>query len=623
MLLKNDGQILPININTEKIVVVGEHAHNSGLQSGGWTVNWQGIKTNYKGSTSILQGIKKIANGEVIYDENAELKYDDADIAIVVVGETPYVEWFGDIGDGTGEYKLTLSEKHQHYIKTYVDMGVSTVVILISGRSLVTTEQINQSDAFIAAFRIPNLLRRLFAEGSLSSAFIPVFTEYIVHNDQDGAFSMARSAFRLLSVGLFFVTICGLLLSPWIVRLIVPGFEAEKISLTVTLTRWMFPYFFCIGLVALCMGILNALGHFAAPAIAPVILNLSVIGSVFFIAPAMTTPVIGLALGVLIGGVLQLALQLPILVHKGFRFWNTAGLMHPGLKRVGIMIFPVILGGAVYQINIVVDTLLGSLLSEGSVTYLYFADRLVQFPLGIFAIAASVVVLPTLSRHAAARELDVLKNTLTHALKLVFFISIPAMVGLIVLREPIVALLFQRGEFDAVATQLTVQAVLYYSLGLWAFSAVRIVAAVFFALQDARTPVRIAIISITANIFLGIILMKPLAHGGLALATSLASMLNLGLLMYALSARLGPMGWKDIARSAGKAFFSSLVMGIVVWASARTFIASESETFSGLLIGVVASIGIGLGIYGVTSFVLKSRELSAVLTVAGKGIRNK
>jgi len=479
------------------------------------------------------------------------------------------------------------------------------------------------SDAFIAAFRIPNLLRRLFAEGSLSSAFVPVFAEYVVNNNQDEAFSMARSAFRLLSIVLFLVTVGGILLSPWIVRLIAPGFDAEKISLTVTLTRWMFPYFFCIGLVALCMGILNVLGHFAAPAIAPVILNLSIIGSVFFIAPVMTTPVIGLAFGVLIGGILQLALQLPILVRKGFRFWETARLVHPALKKVGVLILPIILGGAVYQINIVVGTLLGSLLNEGSVTYLYFADRLVQFPLGIFAIAASTAILPTLSRQAAARDFDELKNTFAHALRLVFFISIPAMVGLIVLREPIVALLFQRGEFDAAATQLTIQAVLYYSLGLWAFSAVRVVAATFFALQDARTPVRIAIISIIANIFLGVILMKPLAHGGLALATSLASMLNLVLLMHALRARLGSLGWKNIVQSAGKAFPSSLVMGMGVWASARTLIPLESRTFSGLLIGVAACIGIGLCIYGVTSFVLKSQELSRVLTEAARGIRKQ
>jgi putative peptidoglycan lipid II flippase len=479
------------------------------------------------------------------------------------------------------------------------------------------------SDAFIAAFRIPNLLRRLFAEGSLSAAFVPVFAEYVVHQNQDEAFSMARSAFRLLGLVLFLVTIGGILLSPWIVRLIAPGFDAEKISLTVTLTRWMFPYFFCIGLVALCMGILNVLGHFAAPALAPVILNLSIIGSVLFVAPTMTTPVVGLAFGVLIGGILQLALQLPILVHNGFRFWETAKLMHPALKKVGTLMLPIILGGAVYQINIVVGTLLASLLNEGSVTYLYFADRLVQFPLGIFAIAASTAILPTLSRQAAAQDFGELKNTFAHALRLVFFISIPAMVGLIVLREPIVALLFQRGEFDAAATQLTIQAVLYYSLGLWAFSAVRIVAATFFALQDARTPVCTAIISIIANIFLGIILMKPLAHGGLALATSLASMLNLFLLMRALSARLGSLDWKNIGQSAGKAFISSVVMGMVVRASAGTLIPIESRTFSGLLMGVAACIGIGLCIYGVTSFVLKSPELSRLLTETARGIRNQ
>jgi len=479
------------------------------------------------------------------------------------------------------------------------------------------------SDAFIAAFRIPNLFRRLFAEGSLSSAFVPVFAEYVVRYNQEDAFAMARSAFRLLSIVLFWVTLGGILLSPWIVRLIAPGFDAEKISLTVTLTRWMFPYLFCIGLVALCMGILNVLGHFAAPAIAPAILNLAIIGSVLFIAPGMATPVIGLALGVLIGGILQLALQLPILVRKGFCFWQTAKLMHPALKKVGILILPIILGGAVYQINIVVGTLLASLLNEGSITHLYFADRLVQFPLGIFAIAASTAILPTLSRQAAARELDELKHTFAHALKLVFFISIPAMTGLIVLREPIVALLFQRGEFDAAATQLTSQAVLYYAIGLWAFSAVRIVAATFFALQDARTPVRIAIVSIIANIFLGLILMKPLAHGGLALATSLASMLNLALLMHALRARMGSLGWKNIVQSAGKAFLSSLVMGMVVWASARALIPLESRSFAGLLIGVAASIGIGICIYGTTSFALKSQELSKVLTEAGKGIRNR
>lgn len=479
------------------------------------------------------------------------------------------------------------------------------------------------SDAFIAAFRIPNLLRRLFAEGLLSSAFIPVFTQYIVRRGQPEAFDLARSAFRLLSVLLILATIGGILLSPWIVKLMAPGFVADKYSLTVTLTRQMFPYIFFVGLVALCMGILNVLGHFAAPALAPALLNISIIGSVLFISPSLSVPAVGLAVGVLIGGVLQLAFQLPVLLRKGFRFWEKATFFHPGLRQVGTLIPPVILGGAVYQINIVIGTILGSLLAEGSVTYLYFADRLVQFPLGVFAIAAATAVLPSLSRQAASEDFEALKDTFGHALKLVFFISIPAMVGLIILREPIVTLLFQRGEFDALATRLTAQALLYYSLGLWAFSAVRIVTATFFAIQDTRTPVKMAGLSILANIILGLVLMKPLGPGGLALATSLASILNLGLLVRALKVKLGALGWKSIARSFCRTLLSSLAMGVAVWAAGLIFVPVQNITLAGLLGGVAGCITIGICTYGSVSYVLKSPELHVVLAEIRKGIGRK
>jgi putative peptidoglycan lipid II flippase len=479
------------------------------------------------------------------------------------------------------------------------------------------------SDAFIAAFRIPNLLRRLFAEGSLSSAFIPVFTQYIVQRSQPEAFHLARSALRLLSVILLLTTVVGILLAPWIVKSVAPGFIGDKYSLTLSLTRLMLPYIFFIGLVALCMGILNVLGHFAAPALAPALLNISIIGSVLIIAPSLSIPVVGLAVGVLIGGVLQLALQLPVLVRKGFRFWQKAELRHPGLKQVGTLIPPVIVGGAVYQINIVIGTILGSLLAEGSVTYLYFADRLVQFPLGVFAIATATAVLPSLSRQAAAADFEALKDTFGHALKLVFFLSIPAMVGLIVLRQPIVALLFQRGQFDAQATQLTAQALLYYSLGLGAFSAVRIVAATFFAIQDTRTPVKMAGLSILANTILGAVLMQPLDHGGLALATSLASILNLGLLVRALKNKLGELGWKSIIRSFGRTLICSIVMGAAVWAAALQIMPVHYQALPGLLGGVSGCIAIGLCTYGGASYILRSPELHVVLTEVRKGIGRK
>ncbi len=479
------------------------------------------------------------------------------------------------------------------------------------------------SDAFIAAFRIPNLLRRLFAEGSLSSAFIPVFTQLIVRRGRPEAFHMARSAFRMLSMILLLVSISGILLSPWIVKLVAPGFVEDKYSLTLYLTRMMLPYIFFVGLVALCMGILNVLGHFAAPALAPALLNISIIGAVLFISPSLSVPAVGLAIGVLIGGVLQLALQLPVLVREGFRFWEKAQLLHPGLKQVGAQIPPVILGGAVYQINIVIGTILGSLLAEGSVTYLYFADRLVQFPLGVFAIAAATAVLPSLSRQAAAEDFEALRDTFAHALKLVFFISIPAMVGLIVLREPIVALLFERGQFDSQATRLTARALLYYSLGLWAFSAVRIVAATFFAMQDTRTPVKMAGLSILANTFLGVLLMQPLDHGGLALATSLASILNLGLLVRALRNKLGPLGWKGIIRSFGRTLVCSIAMGTAVWAASLKMIPAHNPALPGLLGSVIACIVVGLCTYGVASYILKSPELHIVLTEIRKGNRGK
>lgn len=479
------------------------------------------------------------------------------------------------------------------------------------------------SDAFFVAFRVPNLLRRLFAEGSLSIAFIPVFTEYLTVKGKEEAFKLAGAAIWLLSMILAVVAVFGILLSPVIIKVVAPGFidSPEKFFLTVNLTRIMFPYIFFIGLVALSMGILNSLGHFAAPALAPVFLNVAMICSVFFISPHMSDPVTGLAIGVLIGGVLQLALQIPFLIKKGLYFWQRVKIFHPGLKRIGVLMLPAVFGAAVYQINILVGTILASLLPEGSVSYLYYADRLVQFPLGIFAIATATAILPSLSRQAASRDLEAVKTTFAYAMNLVLFITIPSMVGLIVLREPIVALLFKRGIFDSEATQLTAYALLYYSIGLWAFSGVRIVVATFYALQDTRTPVRMAVISIIANIVLGIILMGPLAHGGLALSTSLASMLNLGLLVRALKIKLGSLGLRSIAESACKSVLCAAIMGIIIKIVSIFMIPAADGSLHRLFLGLMGTIIIGFFLYGFFSFLIKSPELEKVWGVIVKGIR--
>jgi putative peptidoglycan lipid II flippase len=481
------------------------------------------------------------------------------------------------------------------------------------------------TDAFIAAFRIPNLFRKLFGEGSLSNAFVPVFTEYLTHQGKPEALRLARSALWFLSALLVVVTLVGILLSPLIVSVVAPGFSGEsgKASLTVALTRIMFPYVFFICLVGLCMGILNVLGHFAGPALAPVLLNLSMIGAIFCISPYFDEPVFGLAIGVLIGGAVQLWVQLPLLFRKGVRFWQKSKIFHPGLKKIGKMMLPVILGGAAYQINILVGTLLASFLKEGSVSYLYFADRLVQFPLGIFAIATATAVLPSLARQAAVKDLPAVTDTFAHTIKLILFITLPAMVGLILLRDPIIAVLFQRGEFDAEATRLTAYALLYYAIGLWAFAALRIVTATFFALQDTRTPVITASISIVANIVFGILLMGPLAHGGLALAASLASIVNLILLIMALKAKLGPLGWRSITYSAFKTLVCSGIMAGAVWVVADTTISSDTPSLSGLLVGLTASIATGILSYGLISYIMRSPELLNIITEVKKSIKKQ
>ena len=478
------------------------------------------------------------------------------------------------------------------------------------------------ADAFFMAFTIPNLLRRLFAEGSLTISFIPVFTEYLQRHGREEAFKLARSAWWLLALILVLVTALGILLSPLIVRIVAPGFygSLEKFDLTVLLMRIMFPYVFFICLVALAMGILNALGHFAAPALAPVLLNVAMIGSLFFISPHLKKPAAGLAIGVIIGGGLQLALQIVVMIRKGFHILVRSPLYHVAIKRIALLMTPAVFGAAVYQTNIIVGRFLASLLPEGSVSYLYYADRLVQFPLGVFAIALATAVLPSLSRQAAVQDMDGLRASYTYALKLVFFISIPAMTGLIILRDPIVGLLFERGAFDEVTTQRTAEALVYYALGLWAFSGARIVIAAFYALQDTKTPVKIAVVSLLVNIALSVVLMGPMRHGGLALATSLASMVNLVLLARALRKRLGGISARDMVGSVLRATASAVVMGGVVAAGA-VWAAPKCGQSWHLLAWVLASVVAGVALYGGCAYLFKCRELGAVVDLVRTTVR--
>jgi len=425
----------------------------------------------------------------------------------------------------------------------------------------------NAADAFFLAFTIPNLLRRLFAEGTLTVSFVPVFTEYHETRGPQEARVVASVTMTALSIVLLGVVLLGIYFSPEIVAVMAPGFldDPEKYQLTVHLARIMFPYIFFISLSALSMGILNSLGHFLAPASAPIFLNIAMIGAMFFLCPAFETPINGLAVGVIIGGVLQLIIQGPALVRRGMIPKIDFNFSHPAVKSILRLILPAVFGASIYQINVVVIRLLASLLPVGSISYLYYADRLTQFPLGIFAVALGTAVLPSMSKMAARGDMERLKATFTDALALTLYITVPAAVGLIVLREPIMSLLFFRGEFDYVSVLKSADALFFFSLGLPAVSAVRVMSNAFYARQDTATPVKVGALAMIMNILLSLWLMTMLSHSGLALAVSLAAVINGTLLLVIFRRRMGRLGLRRVVVSLMKTATACLLMGFAVW----------------------------------------------------------
>jgi len=481
------------------------------------------------------------------------------------------------------------------------------------------------ADAFFVAFRIPNLFRRLFAEGSLTIAFIPIFTEYLVRESKKSAYEFASAVFTFLSIVLVIFSCLGIVGSPFIVKVMAWGFtdEKDKFELTVLLTRIMFPYIFFISLVALCMGILNSLKHFAAPALAPVFLNLTMILSVIILMPYFNQPILTLAIGVILGGFLQLILQIPFLKRKGVILKSNFNFSHPGLKRLTKLMLPAVLGAAVYQINIVIVNLIASFLPTGSVSYLYYSDRIFQFPLAIFGIALATAILPAMSDQIAQNRAEELKDTLSQGLRLILFITIPAMFGLVLLRVPIVRILFQRGAFGAGDTLLAAQSLLWFTIGLWAVAGVRVVVNVFYALQDVWTPVKVAMLSIICNLVLCLVLMKPMKHGGLALAVSLSSMINLITLLLILRMRLGKLGLKKVMFSLVKILFSSVVMGTTVYIIYHSKFWLTHRFPAQEVIVLIISIISGVMVFLFCCYLLKSDEILSLWESLQKGGGNE
>ncbi len=471
------------------------------------------------------------------------------------------------------------------------------------------------ADAFYVAYRIPNLLRELLAEGSMSAAFIPVFTETLTTESKESARHLANAVFARLLVILVVLTGLGIIFAPYVVKAIAWGWvhkaeNHDKYLLGITLTRIMFPYLFFIGLAALAMGMLNSLRSFLSPALSPVMLNIMTISAVLLSQQFLSQPILGVAVGVVAGGLCQFLIQVPGLKKQGMMLKPQFSPSHPGVGTIARRAAPVFFSSSVNQFNIFMGTIFASFLTTGSITYLFYGMRFIHFPLGIFGIAMATAVLPTMSAQAVRHEMTEFRETLSFGLRLVFFIMFPAMAGLIALRVPIVNLMLEHGQFDRISTLGVSAALLYYAVGLWAMAGVRIISQAFYSLQDTRTPVKIAVLAAVANILLSVILMGPLAHGGLALAASLAAMLNLGLLTVRLRKKIGRMDGARILRSLLKIVPASLVMGLIGWWISRNplwesggHILQKLELLGG---GIVASVLF----YIVAMWALKSEELA-------------
>lgn len=387
-------------------------------------------------------------------------------------------------------------------------------------------------DAFIVAFRIPNFLRRLFAEGGFSQAFVPLLAEYRERRTHEEVQALVDHTTAVLGLVLLAITAVGVLCAPWLVLVFAPGFtgESDKQALTADLLRITFPYIFFISLTALGGGILNTYRQFGVPAFTPVLLNLSLIGAAVWLAPRMPEPVTALAWGVFLAGVAQLLFQIPFLLRLKLLPRPALGRDGEGVGRILKLMVPTLFGVSVTQINLLVDTQVASFLVSGSISWLYYSDRMVEFPLGVFGIALATVILPSLSAEHARQSAEGYAATLDWALRWVFLISVPAAAGLVLLAGPSLATLFQYQAFSAYDVDMASLSLIAFATGLPGYVLIKVLVSGTVSRQDTRTPVRAGVAALLANIVFILLLYRPLAHAGLALATALASYINAGIL---------------------------------------------------------------------------------------------
>lgn len=464
----------------------------------------------------------------------------------------------------------------------------------------------NAMDAFYVAYRIPNLMRDLFAEGAMSAAFVPTFTRRLTQRGRASAWQLGNQLINALVVVTALIVLAGMVFARPLTEGLAGAYAAVpgKLELTVTLTRVLLPFLTLVAVAAALMGMLNSLNKFFTPALSPAMFNVGIIFSALVLVPVAPAlglePIVAIAVGAMIGGVGQIALQVPSLLREGYRYRLELSPTDPGLREILRLIGPGTLAGAAVQINLLVNTILATGEGTGAVSWLSYAFRLMYLPIGLFGVSIATATLPAVARYAAQAEIDRVRQTVSSAFRLMLMLTIPAMVGLIVLASPIVGLVFERGSFAASDTAATAAALAFYAPGLLGYSAVRIGVPCFYALKDSVTPTLVSIASVALNIVLNVILVRHMGYRGLALGTSIAALFNAALLFYLLRQRTGGLDSGRILVAFVKISLAAGLMGATalsvhvwllgVWPGADLFV-QLGRVGASIVTGLIVLVG--------------------------------
>jgi putative peptidoglycan lipid II flippase len=514
-----------------------------------------------------------------------------------------------------------LSTEKTSFLKSTGRFSIATIISRITGLLRETTLAALFGagcgmDSFVAAFRIPNLLRDLFAEGALSAAYVPIFTDKLKKEGKYPAFQITSAVFSILIVVLGIIVILGVVLAPYYVKYYVSGFanDPAKMRLTVTLSQIMFPFLLLVAIAAAAMGTLNSLGRFGIPAVAPAAFNIITIIMALFFSQYFDPPILVLGVGVIVGGLGQLAIQMPQLRRAGYKFRFRLAFSDESVQQILKLLLPAALGVAAWQVNVVVGTIIASYLETGSIASLYYALRLMHFPLGVFGVALAAVSLPRLSSLVSSGDFKGAGEAQRYSSRMVIFLLLPSSAYLIGAAEAIVALAYQRGQFTWADTLDVSLALRAYAIGLVFFGLVRVTAQVFYAFKDTATPVKISLVAVATNIALSFLLMKQLSFAGLALATSISAIVNFSLLYYfshkkaPTPDRLGLINYSAII------MLASGLAGLGAFGAMRFFLKSNGfGGFAGSTAAVFVSFMVSAVIYLIACRLMRVEELGQLL----------